>query len=139
MEIRPYRDDDLAPVLALWRTVFPDAPAHNVPEDMIARKLLVQRELFVVAVDAGVVVGTAMGGYDGHRGWVYSVAVSPDRRRQGIGTALMRRVEIDLGGMGCPKLNLQVRGSNSQAVGFYESLGYASEDRVSMGKKLEER
>ena len=137
MEIRPYNDDDLAAVLGLWRAVFPNAPAHNAPEDVIARKLEVQRQLFVVATEGGEIIGTAMGGYDGHRGWVYSVAVSPDRRRQGIGTALMRRVERDLEGLGCPKLNLQVRGTNRQAVGFYKSLGYETEDRVSMGKKLE--
>ncbi|MFH1688920.1 MAG: GNAT family acetyltransferase [Candidatus Eisenbacteria bacterium] len=136
MEIRPYEDKDLSAVVKLWNAVFPNAPAHNDPAEAIARKLEVQRELFVVATDAGEIVGTAMAGYDGHRGWVYSVTVSPDRRRLGIGTALMRRVERGLAGLGCPKLNLQVRGTNRQAVGFYESLGYATEDRVSMGKKL---
>jgi ribosomal protein S18 acetylase RimI-like enzyme len=137
VEIRPFEDDDLTAVIRLWEAVFPDAPAHNAPAAAIARKLKVQRELFVVATDAGEIVGTAMAGYDGHRGWVYSVAVSPDRRRRGIGKALMRRVERDLAGLGCLKLNLQVRGTNRQAVGFYESLGYATEDRVSMGRKLE--
>jgi len=116
--------------------VFPDAPAHNDPSAVVARKLAVQRELFVVAVDAGVIVGTAMAGYDGHRGWVYSLGVSPDCRRGGVGSALMRRVEFDLTAIGCPKLNLQVRGANHEAVRFYESLGYSTEDRVSMGKKL---
>ncbi len=136
MVIRPYRDEDESAVIALWRRVFPDEPAHNDPAEVIARKREVQRELFVVAADGDEIIGTAMGGYDGHRGWVYSVTVGPDRRRQGVGTALMRRVEHDLAGIGCPKLNLQVRGTNLQAVGFYESLGYATEDRVSMGKKL---
>ena len=136
MEIRPYRDDDLEEVVGLWRRAFPNAPPHNDPSRVIERKLKVQRELFVVAVDDGHIVGTAMGGFDGHRGWVYSVGVSPDHRRRGIGSALMRRVERDLAAIGCPKLNLQVRGTNSEAVGFYESLGYGTEDRVSMGKKL---
>lgn len=79
-----------------------------------------------------------MGGYDGHRGWVYAVGVSPEHRRRGIGTALMRRLEHDLARTGCPKVNLQVRGFNAGAVGFYEKLGYTTEDRVSMGKLLEE-
>jgi ribosomal protein S18 acetylase RimI-like enzyme len=138
MEIRPYRDEDHAEVVALWTRVFKEFAPHNDPSGSIARKLEVQRELFIVADEGGEIAGTAMGGYDGHRGWIYAVAVDPARRRRGIGTALMRRVERELAGMGCPKLNLQVRGSNREAVGFYESLGYSTEDRVSMGKLLEE-
>ncbi len=122
---------------ALWREVFPDEPAHNVPEEVIARKLAVQRELFLVAVEGGEIIGTALAGYDGHRGWVYTVAVKPTRRRRGVGAALMARVEEGLREKGCPKLNLQVRASNRQAVAFYERLGYAVEERVSMGKRLE--
>ena len=138
MEIRPYRDEDLSAVVRLWRAAFPDAPPWNEPTADIARKLEVQRELFVVATDDGEIVGTAMAGYDGHRGWVYSMAVSSGHRRRGIGTALMRRVERDLAAAGCPKLNLQVRGANREVIRFYESLGYVTEDRVSMGKRLEE-
>jgi ribosomal protein S18 acetylase RimI-like enzyme len=137
MELRPYEEADEAAVVALWREVFPDEPAHNVPEEVIARKLEVQRELFFVAVEGGQVVGTAMAGYDGHRGWVYAVAVKPSRRRRGVGAALMARVEEGLRAMGCPKLNLQVRASNREAVAFYEKLGYVVEDRVSMGKHLD--
>jgi ribosomal protein S18 acetylase RimI-like enzyme len=123
-------------VAALWREVFPDAPPHNVPEDDIRRKLAVQQELFFVAEEGGEVVGTALAGYDGHRGWVYYVAVEPSRRRRGVGAALMARAEEGLRALGCPKLNLQVRSSNRQAVAFYERLGYAVEERVSMGKLL---
>ena len=123
MEIRPYRDEDLPAVVGLWRAAFPDAPPWNEPTADIARKLEVQREFFVVAIADDEIVGTAMAGYDGHRGWVYSLAVGPEHRRRGIGTALMRRVERDLAGLGCPKLNLQVRGANREVVRFYESLG----------------
>jgi alkylated DNA nucleotide flippase Atl1/ribosomal protein S18 acetylase RimI-like enzyme len=138
VEIRPYRDEDLPSVIELWQGAFPDAPPWNEPAADIARKLEVQPELFVVATDGGEIVGTAVAGYDGHRGWVYYVAVGPGHRRRGIGTALMRRVERELAGVGCPKLNLQVRGANREAVRFYESLGYVAEDRVSMGRRLEE-
>jgi ribosomal protein S18 acetylase RimI-like enzyme len=124
-------------VAALWREVFDDAPAHNVPEEDIARKLAVQPELFLVAEEGGDIVGTALAGYDGHRGWVHLVAVKPTHRRRGVGAALMARVEEGLRAMGCPKLNLQVRGSNREAVAFYERLGYAVEERVSMGKLFE--
>jgi ribosomal protein S18 acetylase RimI-like enzyme len=137
VEIRAYEESDEAAVAALWREVFADAPAHNVPEEDIRRKLAVQRELFFVAVDGGDVVGTALAGYDGHRGWVHYVAVKPSRRRRGIGAALMKRVEEELAAAGCPKLNLQVRAPNRETVAFYEKLGYVVEERVSMGKRLE--
>jgi ribosomal protein S18 acetylase RimI-like enzyme len=116
--------------------VFPDAPAWNQPESDIRRKLDVQRELFLVADDGVGIVGTAMAGFDGHRGWVYYVAVHPDHRRRGIGTGLMEQVEAGLQRFGCPKLNLQVRASNRGVVAFYERLGYVIEERVSMAKRL---
>jgi ribosomal protein S18 acetylase RimI-like enzyme len=137
MLIRPYLESDERRVAALWREVFPDSPAWNHPETDIQRKLAVQRDLFLVAMLDDEIVGTAMAGYDGHRGWVYYVVVSPRHRRQGIGTALMRQVERGLAGIGCPKLNLQVRASNRDVVDFYEKLGYQVEERVSMGKRLE--
>jgi ribosomal protein S18 acetylase RimI-like enzyme len=77
-----------------------------------------------------------MGGYDGHRGWIYSLAVSPPARRRGIGTALMRHAERELAARGCPKVNLQVLASNSGTVEFYKKLGYVVEERVSMGRLL---
>ena len=136
MEIRPYTESDEKTVAALWREVFPGAPAHNHPETDIQRKLAVQRELFFVATQGDELVGTAMGGYDGHRGWVYYVVVSPRHRRQGIGTALMTQVEDGLARIGCPKLNLQVRANNHKVVRFYKKLGYEAEERISMGKRL---
>lgn len=134
--IRPYDEGDEEGVVALWREVFPDAPPWNDPAVDIRRKLSVQRELFLVALMDGEVVGTAMGGYDGHRGWVYYVAVSPRHRRAGVGADLMGRIEEELRKLGCEKVNLQVRAGNDGAVAFYENLGYATEARVSMGKRL---
>jgi ribosomal protein S18 acetylase RimI-like enzyme len=136
MTVRPFEEGDTLAVAALWREVFPDAPPWNEPRRDIERKLSVQRDLFLVACEADRIVGTAMGGYDGHRGWVYYVAVSPAWRRRGIGAALMRAIEDALREMGCPKLNLQVRSSNRGAVDFYARLGYEVEERVSMGKRL---
>jgi len=136
LEIRPYREDDEAAVAALWREIFPDAPAHNQPERDIWRKLEVQRELFLVATEGEELVGTAMAGYDGHRGWLYYLAVHPDFRRRGIGETLIGRVEAGLAAIGCPKVNLQVRADNIGAVAFYRRLGFDIEERVSMGKRL---
>ena len=136
MEIRPYLETDEENVVALWRKVFPDAPPWNDPRQDIRRKLLVQRELFLVALNGGEVIGTALGGFDGHRGWVHLVAVHPRHRRRGVGAALMRRVEEDLVRCGCTKLNLQVRSTNREVVTFYRKLGYVVEERVSMAKRL---
>ncbi len=73
MRVRAYRDTDHDGVVSLWREVFPDAPARNVPEFDIARKRNVQPELFLVAVSEARVVGTAMAGFDGHLGWLHLV------------------------------------------------------------------
>jgi ribosomal protein S18 acetylase RimI-like enzyme len=138
MEIRPYTETDETAVATLWREVLPDAPSWNRPETDIRRKCAIQRELFLVATIDSKLVGTAMAGYDGHRGWVYYVAVSPQHRRRGIGTALMQKVERALAELDCPKLNLQVRSNNEEVVAFYKKQGYTVEERVSMGKLLGE-
>jgi len=138
MEIRPYTDSDRDDVARLWREVFPDSPPWNRPEDDIERKRTVQPGLFLVAIDDEELVGTAMGGFDGHRGWVYYVAVRPEHRRKGIGASLMRAVEKGVAGIGCTKLNLQVRSTNREVIEFYRKIGYEIEDRVSMAKRLVE-
>ena len=150
-ELRPYRQSDEEPVAALWREVLADSAPHNDPAVSIPRKLAVDDGLFLVATledapledapleDAPLedaVVGTAVGGYDGCRGWVYSVAVKPAFQRRGIATALLRRLEEALAERGCLKVNLQVRETNRGVVAFYEKLGYGVEARVSMGKRL---
>jgi ribosomal protein S18 acetylase RimI-like enzyme len=95
-----------------------------------------QPELFLVGVHDGAVVATAMGGYDGHRGWVNYLAVAAGLRRRGWGRLLMDRVEAQLKKMGCPKLNIQVRSSNAEVLAFYERLGYRQDETVSLGKRL---
>jgi hypothetical protein len=137
--VRPYEARDEEKLIRLWEQVFPNAPAHNRPCNDIALKLKVQPELLFVATQANQIIGSAMAGFDGHRGWVYYVAVHHDYRRKGIGTALMKQVESALKAIGCPKLNLQIRADNHQVQAFYESLGYWVEERISMGKKLADR
>ena len=136
MQIRPYEDQDERQVIGLWGEVLPDSAPHNEPATALRQKLAVERDLLFVAVSDGAVIGTVMGGYDGHRGWVYSVAVRPAERRKGVGTALLRRLEEALVARGFLKVNLQMRVSNAGVVAFYERLGYAVEERVSMGKRL---
>ena len=135
--IRPYQAADQEAVIALWQQVFPDTPAHNDPQLDIQRKLTVQPECFLIALIEDRIVGTIMAGFDGHRGWVYYVAVLSEQRRQGIGQALMTAAEQALAQLGCRKINLQVRPDNNTVLAFYRSLGYAIEERVSLGKRLD--
>jgi hypothetical protein len=136
MNIRPFDEQDVPQVIALWTEVFAYPDPHNDPAESIRRKVAVKDDLFLVAVEDSKILGTVMGGYDGHRGWVYSLAVDPANRRKGIGTALMRELERRLKNLGCPKLNLQILNHNMGVVAFYESLGYKVEERVSMGKRF---
>lgn len=124
------------PVIELWERVFGYATAHNSPELAIDRKLAVDDGLFFVALASGQVVGTLMAGYDGHRGWLYSLAVDPQQRSLGTGRALVRHGEQALGARGCLKINLQILSSNAAVQGFYQALGYQIEPRVSMGKVI---
>ncbi|HZQ48353.1 MAG TPA: GNAT family acetyltransferase [Verrucomicrobiae bacterium] len=125
-------------VAALWETVFGYEAAHNNPGLVIDKKLQVDDQLFFVAVADDAVVGTIMAGYDGHRGWIYSVAVSPAHRRRGIGRELVSHAERALISQGCVKINLQILEENGSVSAFYASLGYAIEKRVSMGKRIAE-
>lgn len=135
MIIRPYQPLDEEAVIQLWQRCELTRP-WNDPRKDIARKLSVQPELFLVGVEDGAIVATAMAGFDGHRGWINYLAVAPERQRQGHGRQLMRAVEDALLAVGCPKLNLQVRAGNAKAVAFYEALGYGQDELVSMGKRL---
>ncbi len=134
--VRPFGPDDEAAIVALWSRVFPDDRPWNAPAAIVARKCAQNDGLIFVATLAGSVVGGVIAGYDGQRGWLYHLAVDATCRRRGIGRALMRAVERELGLRGCPKINLQVLPSNRDVVAFYERLGYAVEERVSMGRTL---
>lgn len=134
--IRPFREEDTEAVVALWAACDLARP-WNDPRRDIARKLRVQREWFLVAETNGRIAGSVMAGYDGHRGWVNYLAVDPSQRRSGLGRELMAEAERLLAEAGCPKINLQVRGTNEAALGFYERLGYTRDDVVSFGRRLE--
>jgi ribosomal protein S18 acetylase RimI-like enzyme len=136
MKIASYAAVQFEGVRALWEEVFPSDPPWNRAEIAIPQKLAVQPELFLVAESDGVVIGTAMAGYDGHRGWLYTIAVRPDFQRQGIGSALISEAEGRLRLIGCDKINLQIRAGNEEVVAFYRRHGYDVEERVSMGKRM---
>jgi ribosomal protein S18 acetylase RimI-like enzyme len=135
MKIRPYQLQDESAVIALWQDCGLTRP-WNDPRKDIARKLTTQPELFLVGTIDAVPIATVMVGFDGHRGWVYYLAVAQAYRRQSHGRALMQEAERLLVARGCPKLNLLVRSSNAGVIDFYRGLGYAQDDVVSLGRRL---
>jgi ribosomal protein S18 acetylase RimI-like enzyme len=136
IEIRAFELCDESAVIALWRRCGLTRP-WNDPKKDIARKLSVQPHLFLVGVFGQELVATVMAGYEGHRGWINYFAIAPEYQRQGIGRLIMLKAERLLREAGCPKINLLVRTTNSGVIKFYQHLGYAVDDVVSLGKRLE--
>lgn len=135
MQIRLFRLADEAAVVALWEECRLTRP-WNDPHKDIARKLAVQPELFLVGVTDGALMASLMAGYEGHRGWMNYLAVAPRFRGRGFGRSLVEHAERALLERGCPKVNLQVRATNLEAVAFYRRLGYAQDESISLGKRL---
>jgi ribosomal protein S18 acetylase RimI-like enzyme len=135
VDIRPFRPSDETALVHLWQRSGLVRPWNDPVRD-IARKGLVQPELFLVALLDDELVGSLMGGYDGHRGWAYYLAVHPGHRDQGIARQMMTALEKALAAMGCPKLNLMVRTDNAAARGFYRRVGYTRDEVVTLSKRL---
>jgi len=139
MEIFVYRDSaHRENVIALWQDVFSYTSPQSRPELVIDKKIAEGDGLFFVMVNQDVLTGTIMAGYDGHRGWLYSLCVAIDQQRAGVGTALVKHAEKALRNLGCVKINLQVLPGNDSAISFYKKLGYLTEERISMAKLLSE-
>ena len=133
--IRPFRAADEAAVIELWRAC--GLLGWGDPRKDIARKLRVNPEWLLVGELAGQAIATCMIGYEGHRGWINLLGVAPAHQRGGHGRALMAEAERILRGAGCAKINLQVRAKNAKVIAFYERLGFAPDEVVSLGKRLE--
>ena len=125
-------------VISLWNDVFGYEAAHNLSRIVINKKLEFGDGLFFVAIHQKVVVGTIMAGYDGHRGWIYSIAVGPENRHQSIESLMLSFAERKLMALGCMKINLQIMDGNEAVENFYLTNGYLTEKRISMGKSLPE-
>ncbi len=136
MNITEYIDTDRTEVIALWKRCGLAAP-QNDPNKDIDRKLRVNPELFLVGKLDGKIISTIMGGYEGHRGWLNYLAVDPEHRRKGFGGEIMNEIENRLRLMGCPKINLQVRETNTSVIKFYEAIGFGNDHVISFGKRLE--
>lgn len=135
LAIRPYRPGDEAAVIRLWKECKLVVPVNH-PRLDIERKLGVQPEGLLVGLTGGELVATCMVGYDGHRGYVNYLAVSPRHRREGFGAAMMKEAERLVAAAGCPKVNLQVRTTNLEVLAFYRRIGYVQDDVVGLGKRL---
>ena len=134
-KIRSCQASDEPAVIDLWHRCNLVVP-QNDPKKDIEMKRKVQSELFLVGTISGRIVATVMAGYDGHRGWIYYLAVDPDYRRQQIGSRMMQEAESALKKRGCLKINLQVRTSNQAVIAFYERLGFSDDDVIGLGKRL---
>ncbi|MCL1841627.1 MAG: GNAT family acetyltransferase [Propionibacteriaceae bacterium] len=135
MEIRIFTSADADQVIALWRECGLTRP-WNDPRADIDRLVGFQPGLFFVGEDGGAIVAAVLAGYDGHRGSINYLAVSPARRCEGLGAAMLAHAEAALRGLGCPKINLQVRADNRDVVGFYERQGYEIFEVVDLGKRF---
>ncbi len=135
MTIRTFQPGDEDAVIDLWTRCGLVVPQNNPRED-IRRKLADSPELFLVGTRGAEIIATVMAGYEGHRGWINYLAVSPDLQRTGCGRAIMEHAESLLRALGCPKINLQVRSTNTQVIAFYERLGFSCDPVTSMGRRL---
>lgn len=135
IQIRAYAPDDREAVVAVWRAAGLIRPVNSPYRD-IDRKLAIDPEGLLVAVDGDAVVGTVMAGYDGHRGWINYMGVDPSRHREGIGRVLIEAAVELLRGRGCSKVNLQVLRTNAGVIEFYEKAGFVEDNVLSMGLRL---
>jgi ribosomal protein S18 acetylase RimI-like enzyme len=135
MQIRAFRASDEASVIALWTACDLVRP-WNDPRKDILRKLSHQPEMFLVGEEDGELVASVMAGYEGHRGWLNYLAVSPAHRNRSFGRQIVAEAERMLTECNCPKLNMQIRSSNVAVLGFYAKLGYTPDDVVCLGKRL---
>jgi ribosomal protein S18 acetylase RimI-like enzyme len=134
--IRVYEDRDFGAVERLWNACGLLVPHNDPARDIAFCRAAADAELFVGEVKDRV-VATIMTGHDGHRGWLYYLAVDPEFGRRGLGRAMVAHAEAWLGERGVAKVNLMIRDTNEAARGFYQALGYDSEPRIVMARFLD--
>ena len=125
-------------VIDLWRACGLTRPWNN-PEADFELALASESSAILTLADGSALVATVMVGFDGHRGWVYYLAVDPKRQKQGLGRNLMAMAEDWLKARDCPKIQLMVRDDNADARAFYEAIGYELQDVVTIGRRLDLR
>lgn len=140
MKVRAVTRADVEALVALWAEVFPEYGDRTRPQRdaraNIERKLAFGDGLFWLAQQDAAVIGSALAGYDGHRGWLYAVGVQPAQRGRGVARALVAIAEAELKRRGCPKVNLQVLSNKAVEQAFWQALGYREDLVRSLGKRL---
>ena len=135
MKIREFSVEDQTQIISLWQACGLIKPWNDPTKD-INRKVKDGTSLFLIGEKNNQIMATAMGGYDGHRGWINYLAILPNEQGNGYAREMMTKIEHRLIEQGCPKLNLQIRETNLDVVRFYEALGYKTDACISMGKRL---
>jgi ribosomal protein S18 acetylase RimI-like enzyme len=134
VHIRAYRPGDGEPLRGLWTATGFRLTGDDDPG--LARFAERNPGLLLVAELEGQIVGSAMGAWDGHRGWIYHVAVAPPHRRAGLATDLVERVEAGLRAVGCPRVLVMVEADNDAGIAFWIARGYEPRDTRQLGKAL---
>lgn len=136
MRIEALPAERIAEAVALWQTVGLTRP-WNDPHADATLAISGDASTILAGIEDDRLLATAMTGHDGHRGWVYYLAVHADARRRGLGTAMMRACEDWLNQRRVPKLNLMIRSDNAAIQRFYEAIGYRRDDVVVMSRRLD--
>ena len=135
--IRPYRDADEGTIVALWEGCGLIRPWNPSSADIALLRGSSHGDVLVATQEEGDVIGSVMVGHDGHRGWIYYLAVSPSCRRRGLGSRLMRAAEAWLRERGIRKVELMIRNTNAAVTEFYARLGYGEESVTVMSRWLD--
>ncbi len=136
MPIRPIEDADVAAVIELWTACGLVRPWNDPGADIARARAAPQSDIFVTH-DGDEIRACVMAGCDGHRGWLYYLAVADSNRHQGLGREIVRHAEVWLREQGAPKIDLMIRAENEQARGFYEAADYRMEPRIVMARWLD--
>jgi ribosomal protein S18 acetylase RimI-like enzyme len=137
MEITPLPAELVEAAVDLWRITGLTRPWNDALTDL-RRAVGGDASEVLAMVDGDTLLATAMVGHDGHRGWVYYLAVRPEAQGNGHGRRMMRTCERWLAARGIPKLNLMVRTDNAAALGFYAAIGYSQDDVAVLSRRLED-
>ena len=135
MDIKTFTEEYTDDVLSLWKSVNLCANIEEARADILT-KLSFQPELFFVAIHHKDLLGTCMAGFDGHRGWIYYLAVNPNFQKRGIGKALIHHAEIALKKLRCSKVLLMVADENIEVSNFYKNLNFETSPVKVFGKKI---
>jgi ribosomal protein S18 acetylase RimI-like enzyme len=136
ISIAPLQTPDIDAVVALWQAAGLAHPWNDGRRDIELALSHPTNRIFAAHDEAGRLVGAIMAGFDGHRGWIYSLAVDDSQRGQGTGRQLVECAEDWLAGLGAPVVRLLVLGSNEKVAGFYEACGYERGDFIAFGKRM---